>query len=221
MDLKFNNYGISITPNQSKKILRAVKNNLPVSISLSKEKLGGSANLELPLSKSQIAKIEKAKNKDKGVILKLTTNNYTQARKDGGGKFMDFLNIAEKGFNATKGLTDTFIAKPLRKALDKTGKTTDNQFSFTKGFTKRGKGEGGRSMIEEVTIDVPGQGLFKKVKDSIDPIRRIEPPRTYDIPENRGIVSATGKKRGRPAKKKNLSGEGLSPVGSGLIPIAY
>jgi len=122
---------LPLTEGQVEKIAREVKKGAPFSIKISKDNLMMEGSFPVGLTPTQMRKLERAKANGTGVVINISKTQLDSMRKMGSGLF-DILKTIEKGFKGTKKLTDSLIADPIRSALDKTGKTTDKEFSFTK-----------------------------------------------------------------------------------------
>jgi len=149
---------LPLTEGQVEKIAREVKKGAPFSIKISKDNLMMEGSFPVGLTPTQMRKLERAKANGTGVVINISKTQLDSMRKMGSGLF-DILKTIEKGFKGTKKLTDSLIADPIRSALDKTGKTTDKEFSFTKGFTNRG----GRSIVDEAYVE-PAEDLIGRIR---------------------------------------------------------
>ena len=85
--MSYQEIGLSITPNQKKKVAREYKKGLPVSIQLKPDQLSGSD--KMLLTETQIKQIEKAKKAGKGLRLSLSKTQLEENMKSGG--FLQFL----------------------------------------------------------------------------------------------------------------------------------
>jgi len=185
---------LPITQGQAEKIAREIKKGSPFSIRISGVNLQEPGTLPVGLTPTQSKKVLRAKEKGVGVVINISKTQLDAMRRSGSGIF-DILKTIEKGFKGTKKLTDSLIANPIRKALDKTGKTTDNEFSFTKGFTRRG----GRSIVDEAYIE-PAEDIINRMQ-GLAP-GDMSGVQTYEVPK-------VSKK-----KPQNQAGKGLWTSGS-------
>ena len=101
---QYQNYGVDLTKGQIEKILNAKNKRCSVTIELSKNDLNG--NIKLPLTKTQINKIQAAVAASKGVQLTLSTAQLKYMEKSGGFlPLLSLIPIIAGAVGAAGGLT--------------------------------------------------------------------------------------------------------------------
>ena len=85
-------YGVTLSQGQIQKLSRAYTARLPVTLRLEKSDLKG--NTELMLTKTQIKRIQKAMNMNKGVEIKISKTQIRKVLKHGGGLWSSLAGLA-------------------------------------------------------------------------------------------------------------------------------
>ena len=120
---RYNKYGVNLSIGQRRNLAKAIQNRSAVSLKLKKDELIG--NDELYLTKTQIAKIVRAKNSNKGVLLKISKTQVRNVVKHGSSLFSSLMKIGTKilptmtkilpgvATGALSALTDLGLSKAL------------------------------------------------------------------------------------------------------------
>ena len=84
-------YHVNLSKGQNEKLAKAVENSSPITLRLSKNELVG--NDELMLTKSQIGKLQKAKQKNSGAEIKISKTQIKKSVKQGGSLWASLLKL--------------------------------------------------------------------------------------------------------------------------------
>ena len=85
-------YGVKLSQGQMQKLSRAYTTRSPITLRLEKSDLKG--NNELMLTKTQIKRIQKAMNMNKGVEIKISKTQIRKVIKHGGGLWSSLAGLA-------------------------------------------------------------------------------------------------------------------------------
>ena len=97
-------YKVNLSKGQKEKLAKAVKNSSPITLRLSKNTLLG--NDEMMLTKSQINKLQKAKQKNSGAEIKISKSQIKKSIKQGGSLWTLLISLGTKALPfMTKGVS--------------------------------------------------------------------------------------------------------------------
>ena len=100
----YKEYKVNLSSGQKAKLAKALKNSSPITIRLSKNELVG--NDEMMLTKSQINKLQKAKQKNTGAEIKISKSQITKSVKHGGSRWSSLISLGTKALPfVTKGVS--------------------------------------------------------------------------------------------------------------------
>ena len=108
-------YGVKLSQGQMQKLSRAYNFRLPITLRLEKSDLKG--NNELMLTKTQINRIKKAMNMNKGVEIKISKTQIRKVLKHGGAIWSPFVRTAKSIGRKAKSLYRSPYAVPLALML--------------------------------------------------------------------------------------------------------
>jgi len=170
---EYTDVNLPLTNGQVEKLKREAKKGSPFSIRINAKMIGESGTMPMGLTNTQINKLEKAKSKGVGVVINISKTQLDNMRKSGSG-FFSALSSMMNSIDLQKKILDEALAKPIRKGL--TGKGIEG----TGRSRSEPIGEGGRSMVEEVSIDSAGD-LIDRLQMRGD--GELSGVRTYEVPK--------------------------------------
>ena len=88
----YKEYKVNLSSGQKAKLAKAMKDSSPITIRLSKKELVG--NDEMMLTKSQINKLQKAKQKNTGAEIKISKSQIRKSVKKGGSLWSSLISLA-------------------------------------------------------------------------------------------------------------------------------
>lgn len=136
---KYINHGVTLTSGQAKKIKHAYDSDCEVVIRLSKDNLSG--NIKLPLTKSQVNKLQNSNN---GVELRLSKTQIKHMEKTGG--FLPLLALLPAILGAAGGL-----AGGITSAVNSSKQTSEQQ-RHNKEMEKLAKGGSNPKLISDKNL---------------------------------------------------------------------
>ena len=136
-------YGVNLSAGQKTKLARAIKNGSEISLRLKNNQLSGKD--EMMLTQTQINKIKKAAQKQKGVVLKISQSHIKKAVKVGGSLFSTLAMLGAKALPYV-----TTAASKAFPALATGAVSALGSLGIDKMF---GKGQSGGFLIPQSKVD--------------------------------------------------------------------